>query len=158
MNQAAPRHGAGLMGLWLLVAFFAFTVLVPGQPAGAAAPKYTVIDCPKNQGVLGFPAWFEGLKCTTSDQDSLSTPKMDSLNGVWVIVMNVVQWMILATAYVSLYFIIYSGFKYITATGEPGNIKTAQDTLRYAITGLVIAIISVAIVRTIQAAVSGNIV
>lgn len=36
--------------------------------------------------------------------------------------------------------IIISGFKYITASGDPTNIKSAKDTLMFAVVGIVVAV------------------
>lgn len=36
--------------------------------------------------------------------------------------------------------IIIAGFKYVTSSGDPNNVKSAKDTLLYAIVGLLIAL------------------
>lgn len=112
--------------------------------------------CSNGDGVLGFPAWFKGLNCT--EKNGVGTVDMGgNINNVWIVALNIVQWLIVAAGYVAVFFIAWSGFKYIIAAGEPDKIKTAKDTLVNAIIGLVIVLAAVAIVRTIQAAMTGSI-
>ena len=130
-----------IVGVMLLVA-----LVTPGQTAAAVA-------CP-DQSMLGFPAWFNGLECTGDATTGYTvTPK--TVNDTWIIVMNVIQWLILAGGYVALYFIIWSGFKFITAEGEPDKIKQARQTITNAVIGLIIVLVAVAVVRTIQAGIAG---
>jgi Type IV secretion system pilin len=128
-----------IVGVMMLV-----SLVAPGQTAAAVA-------CP-NQSILGFPAWFNGLDCT-GDVTAGYTVMPKTVNDTWIIVMNVVQWLILAGGYISLYFIIWSGFKFIIAEGDPEKIKTARQTITNSVIGLVIVLVAVAVVRTIQVAV-----
>lgn len=117
-------------------------------PATAFAAK-----CSNDKDVLLFPAWFHGLSCQTINGSE--SVQIDSVNKVWVIVMNIVQWLIIAGGYVSLYFIIWGGFKYITSAGDPQKVTGAKGAITNAVIGLVIVLASVAIVRTIQASIGG---
>lgn len=144
------------------------TVLLVGAglfsgTAAHAAPTTTTKDCPGGW-VLLFPPWYKGLKCdvTTDGTDAAGkenitaqTVKIDDIKQIWIIVMNIVQWLIVAGGYVSLYFIIWSGFKYITAAGDPQKVTAAKNTITNAVIGLVIVLASVAIVQTIQAGIKG---
>ncbi len=121
-------------------------LVIPGQTVAAAA-------CP-DQSMLGFPAWFNGLECT-GDAATGYTVTPQTVNDTWIIVMNVVQWLILTGGYIALYFIIWSGFKFITAEGEPDKIKQARQTITNAVVGLIIVLVAVAVVRTIQAGIAG---
>lgn len=109
--------------------------------------------------VLLFPPWYQGLQCdvTRNDKKELVSEnvKMTDINSIWVIVMNIVQWLIIAGGYVALYFIIWSGFKYITATGDPQKVTAAKNTITNAVIGFIIVLASFAIVRTIQAGIGG---
>lgn len=119
----------------------------------------TATACP-SQSILAFPAWFNGLQCVTTNDPvtgaTTTSVQMDKANDIWVVVLNIVQWLILAAGYVAVYFVVWGGFKYIIAQGEPGEIKTAKDTIVNAVIGLVIVLAAVAIVRTIQAGISGK--
>lgn len=101
--------------------------------------------------VLLFPRWFQGLTC---DDGVVQITKVEQ---VWIIVMNIVQWLIVAAGYVALYFIIWGGFKYITSAGDPQKVTGAKNAILNAVIGLVIVLASVAIVQTIQAGIRGKI-
>jgi hypothetical protein len=47
---------------------------------------------------------------------------------------------------ISVIFIVIGGFKYVQSSGDANNVKSAKDTILYALVGLVIAGISQAIV------------
>lgn len=131
-----------------------YTLAVAVLCAGLFSPLVSAaVEKCKDQSVLGFPAWFQGLQCDTTNGQTVV--QIDNINDTWVIVMNIAQWLIIAAGYVSVYFIIWAGFKYITAAGEPQKIESAKNTITNAVIGLVIVFASVAIVRTIQASVGG---
>ncbi len=48
---------------------------------------------------------------------------------------------------VAVIFIIIGGVKYMTSTGEPGKVQTAQKTILYAVIGLVICALAFVIVN-----------
>lgn len=109
--------------------------MIFSAPVGAAS-------CDKF--VLNYPAWYNGLECTNG------AVQIKDINEIWVIVLNIVQWIIITAGYVALIFIIWSGFQYITAQGESSKIEAAKSSMLSAIIGLVIALASVMIVNTVQ--------
>lgn len=140
---------------YVVAAALLYTSLLPGIVS--AAPITKTEKCP-GSSVLLFPTWYQGLRCeVTRDGKEITKQivRIDNINQVWVIVMNIVQWLIIAGGYVALYFILWSGFKFITANGDPSKITAAKNTILNAVIGLVIVLASVAIVRTIQAGVGG---
>lgn len=54
-----------------------------------------------------------------------------------------------AAGIVSFIFVLVSGFRFITSTGNPADIKKAKDTLIYALAGLIVALLSFGIVNFI---------
>jgi bacteriorhodopsin len=46
-------------------------------------------------------------------------------------------------------FILWGGFRYVISRGDPGNIKSAKDTILYAVIGLIVAIAAYGIVAYI---------
>lgn len=109
--------------------------LVPTQPASAAC---------QNQ-FLTFPTWHKGL--TTGDC-SIKDP--DSVNGlsnfIWIIVLNVLNIMIQAVAYISAGFIIFGGFQYLISSGSSDRITSARKTIQNAVIGLIISLFAVIVV------------
>ncbi len=110
--------------------------------------------CPADQGVLLYPTWFQGLNC--ENINGTTSVVVSSGTHVWVIVLNIVQWLIITTGYAAVIYVIIGGFKYITASGAPDKVKDAKQTITNAIIGLVISLSAVAIVKTIQASITGG--
>lgn len=129
-------------------------VMTPDAGGGGSTSSGS---CDNAEGFLGFPAWFKGLKCDPVKGGGQTVNMGGEISNIWIIVLNVVQWLIVAAGYIAVYFIAWGGFKYIIAAGEPDKIKSAKDTLVNSIIGLVIVLASVAIVRTIQAGIIGSI-
>ena len=59
---------------------------------------------------------------------------------------NIVKILFIVVGFISVVVIIISGIKYATANGDAGKIKSAKDTLLYAIVGLIVAMSAYAIV------------
>jgi len=76
--------------------------------------------------------------------------KITKLSDFWVIAMNAIEILLQVVAYVSSAFLIWGGFKFIKSEGDPSKVAEARLAIRNAIVGLVIALISVAIVELIQ--------
>lgn len=69
-----------------------------------------------------------------------STKKCDgSDTGVQNIVKSIVSILSYVIGIVAVIMVVISGFKYVTASGDPSNVKSAKDTLIYALIGLFIA-------------------
>ena len=85
-------------------------------------------------------------KSSTADQN---------INSV---IANIVRVMLILLGSVAVIVIIYSGFRYITSSGDAARVSAAKNTLTYAVVGLVVAIFAYVIVDlTIRGATSGNI-
>lgn len=72
------------------------------------------------------------------------------LNGVITAVLNILSAVIGVAAVVM---IILAGFKYITSGGDPSGVKSAKDSLIYAIVGLLVVAMAQTIVRFVLHAV-----
>ena len=67
----------------------------------------------------------------------------NSFSSVLTTVTNILLFLMGA---VSVIMIIIGGFMYVTAAGDAGRIKTAKNTILYAVIGLIVAIFAWAIV------------
>jgi hypothetical protein len=134
MKKIKRYFQATLLSLMTMFTFAAATPLA--DTAGAAC----------QQRILTFPVWYNGLDMNQDD----CTVKNFKLNDFWVIVLNGIEILLQAVAYVSVGFIVWGGFKYIKSQGDPGKISEAKMAIINAIIGLVIALGSVAIVAFIQ--------
>lgn len=107
-------------------------VAAPLAPAALAAPADSI-----KQGVTGI-----------GGDDS--QPKLE--DGIKTIV-NVLLFILGAIAVIM---IIIGGIRYTTSNGDAGSIKSAKDTILYAVIGLVVAILAYAIVNFVVGAFSGK--
>ncbi len=62
---------------------------------------------------------------------------------------KVIDIFLILTGSVAVLFIIIGGFQYITSAGNPENVGKAKNTVLYAIIGLIVVILSYAIVKFI---------
>ena len=68
-------------------------------------------------------------------------------NSLYNIIKNVINVLLFIIGIIAVIMIIIGGFRYTTSGGDGSETKTARDTIIYAVAGLVIAIMSFAIVN-----------
>lgn len=107
-----------------------------------------------------FPAWYEGL---CDDKGNIKSPadmgaKDTAGNlGAWLtkIALNIVQILLYVVGYVSIGYIIFGGFKYMTQGDNASGTAAARKTIQNAVIGLVLSIMSVAIVKFVAGTIGG---
>lgn len=101
-----------------------------------------------NRGFLGFPAWYRGL---TKDDGScdIVNPSDDLSGFIWKVVLNVIEMAMIAIAYVTVFFILFGGFQFLTSQGAPDGMAKARTTILNAVIGLVISLVAVGIINFI---------
>lgn len=124
----------------LLVASFA---MVAGLVVMTPATTYAG-DC--NTRFLTFPAWYNGL---TDGNCQINSPDKEGgiQKFILKIALNFLDIMFQAVAYITVGYILWGGFKYVTSFGEANDIVLARQRILNAIIGLVIAMMAVAIVN-----------
>lgn len=131
---------------WLLAALFVGSF---GGILGATTTPvqvYAADTCVKS-AFLTLPPWYRGL---TNTDCSIKTPDSAGVGPfIWTVVLNIIDMALQVIGYMAVGFIIYGGFMYMTSQGEAEGAAKARRTMRDAITGLVIAIASVAIVNLV---------
>ena len=117
------------------------------DPSGAAP------DC--NGGhFMGLRAWYDGLvnsSCevpTPADETELS-------KYIWTIVLNLATMLLQIVGYLTVGFVIWGGYQYIMARGEPGKVASGRKTIVNAIIGLVVCMTASIITGAIGDIVSG---
>lgn len=125
------------------------------ETAGAQsqpAPNQTSQDQCKRGSFLAFPRWYDGL-CKDGKIQAISSTNASgdgSLGGmIWKIVLNIIAMMLHVVGYVSLGFIIWGGIKFIISGDNANGVASARKTILNAVIGLVISIMSTAIVNVI---------
>lgn len=79
-------------------------------------------------------------ECNIADDHAGSNDLMKTINTIISVVLGILG--ILAVAY-----IIYGGFMFTTAAGDPAKTKKARETIMYGVIGLVVALLAFAIVN-----------
>lgn len=131
----------------LYLAFATLAVILASAISYAPAAHAT---CPPDT-LLGIPAWYKDLQAPDcSVQPPAQTANGDGLrNFIIKIALNVIQAVLVIVGYVAAFFVIKGGFLYIMSQGEPSNIESAKKTIANALIGLIIALLSAAIVNAV---------
>jgi hypothetical protein len=100
---------------------------------------------------LSFPVWYRGLTKSSTDCTIVAPGDKpgDLSNYIWHIVLNCIDIALQAVGYIAAFLILYGGFLFLTSSGEASGIQKAKTTITNAVIGLVISIVSVAIVNLI---------
>lgn len=144
-----------------ILATFVFAMLVPsamvaagdGNSSNTNTQSSSSSACASN---FVFPSWYEGL-CDSkgnikppfeANQGSTEADTKAGLSG-WItrLALNIVQIILYIVGYVSIGFIIYGGFMYMTQGDNSSGTVAARKTIQNAVIGLAISIMSVAIVK-----------
>ena len=72
------------------------------------------------------------------------------LTCIPIVLSNVVNFALIASGVVALFFIIWSGAKLVTSEGDQKRVEGARKTLTWAIIGLVIILLSFLIINLIS--------
>jgi len=106
--------------------------------------KYFATSCVSNN-FFGFPAWYKyldkegkiaGDTCTIINYG----PNAFQLSDIRLIVLAVIEMAVYAAGVIAVFMIIWGGFRFITSQGSPESIKSARETILYAIIGLIVSI------------------
>lgn len=119
------------LGLIILMSIVVTSATAEVKPAYA--------DC---RSFLGMKSWDCGVSIPPTDESSIQ-------NTIWTIVANVADALITLASYLTLGFIIFGGYKYMFAKGDPGKVAEGKKTLFASFIGLAITVMAKAIVNTI---------
>ncbi|NLA43326.1 hypothetical protein GX865_04220 [Candidatus Saccharibacteria bacterium] len=79
----------------------------------------------------------------TGQKNAVCDASSDDVNGLIKNITNTMLFLLGATAVIA---IIIGGFMYVTAAGDAGKVKTAKNTVMYAVIGLIVALLAWGIV------------
>ncbi|MDO5452004.1 MAG: hypothetical protein Q4F56_02860 [Candidatus Saccharibacteria bacterium] len=63
------------------------------------------------------------------------------------VIINIINGVIAVVGIIAVIFVIIGGIQYMTSSGDAGKIKKAKDTILYALIGLIVCVLSYAIVN-----------
>lgn len=96
------------------------------------------------ESFFGLPHWYKYLE--TKPGESQCVPKLDALNDFWLIGLAVLEILIRVALYIGIAFVIYAGIKYSESRGNVDKAEKAKYTLIDALTGVLIAMVAVALI------------
>ncbi len=67
-------------------------------------------------------------------------------DGLFTVIKNIIQVLLIAGGVIAVIVIVVGGLRYMTSNGEQAQVKSAKDTILYAIIGLVVTMVAYAIV------------
>ena len=123
--------------------------------AGVVSSSLTVGDVLADTGsceysILGMKPWYAGLELN-SDCSVKSPANKDALpKFVWTIVGNVAYDVMLVVGVVAVGFIIYGGYMFMIAGGDPGKVAKAKNVLTAAVIGLLVSVLATVIINLIM--------
>lgn len=126
------------------------TVSLAGAAMNVTTPTVAAAGGGCGGQFLTFPAWYDGLTDSSCEMKQPGKGAPEIQGYIIVIVLNVLEIALQLIAYVSVGFIIYGGFKYITSPSDSSKIAGGRKTIQNAIVGLVISFLSIAIVNLIS--------
>lgn len=128
----------------------------------APTPVAAADDTEKNCGApvfLGFRPWYAGL-CDGNERgkSEIVQPKSEdeTVVFIWTIILNVLYDMFLAIGYLALAMVVYGGFLYVMAQGDPSKAMKGQKTLTTAVIGTVVTMIATVLVNTAKVVIGIN--
>jgi len=101
--------------------------------------------CSTGGGVdlVNIPTWYKYLDCPDG------SPQINHINDVWSIGLGIIEIIVFVASIAAVFYLVYGGIQFATSQGSPDKTVKAKQTLTYAIAGLVIAMISRAVVQFI---------
>lgn len=140
------------------VVFAVFVILSTVCGGQILQPSMVYADtsgCPDQ--IMGITTWYKGLHKEGKDGNcEIIGPGQEKdgnganlTNFIMKIVLNCIAAALGVVAYVTIFFIIVGGFRYMTSAGSPEGMQKAKKSITNAVIGLVIAILSASIVNAI---------
>lgn len=129
-------------GVAVLLGSLTFTFMAPA--VAYAEPSET--DC-NNTRFLTFPAWYRGVVNKDTCEVVAPTKTKGALAAfIWKIALNGVEILLQLVAYLTVGFIIYGGFIYLTSAGRSDKITRGREMIQNAVIGLIISLLAIALV------------
>lgn len=127
-----------ILALAILVASIATSITLLPQDTYAAACEQP------GQHILGLRAWYDGI----ATGDPCTVPS-DAFKGednikknVWLVVLNIASSVLGVVGYLAICFVIWGGYQYILARGDPGKVVRGKKTIVNALIGLVVCVLA----------------
>ena len=115
-------------------------ITLAGDPNKLQKAKTTIV-----YSLIGLA--IVGLSLIISNSGYKIIEAANTGNDISEPILNLLNSIIGFLSVISVIFIIKGGFGYMTSSGDPGKLKSAKDTILYACIGLIVCVLSFAIVN-----------
>jgi hypothetical protein len=143
-----------------IIAAFMIVTAVPLATVSADDPAPAPTTPSKCGSNFFFPSWYAGDLCDPATGGVVSPGSFNKTDtaasfGRWatLLALNLVTILLTVVGYVSLGYIIYGGFKFMTSGDSSAGVAAARKTITNAVIGLILSIASVAIITFVSGAV-----
>ena len=111
--------------------------------------KGTIIALVAMFGLVALPLVPVAVHASAVSEIKAGTEKVNDGNSTDLTaqIKTVVNLILFILGIIAVIMIIIGGLRYTTSNGDAGGIKTAKDTILYAVIGLIVAILAFAIVN-----------
>ena len=126
-------------------AFLVVIALLAGLSAGFTHAAYAAPAAPTGDSAISDP-----FQANCNDSDTKATTfcknaKEETKNRYLVygdksLLVQIAQFIVFLTGAISVIMIIIGGFRYVVSGGDSASVKSAKDTILYAVVGLIIAV------------------
>lgn len=133
------------MAMLLLMVFSIFTFTSIFSPPLAQAAS--AAECTGNESIKILPKWYKYLNPTpTANGCELSPGFPQNISRILLAVFEI---LLRIVGIITVVFVIYGGFQYLTSTGEPDKAKAGRTTIMNALVGMMLAILATVIVNIV---------
>ena len=121
-----------------------FMVLIAAVAVSVAVlPTNTYAAGCNQRHVLGLRAWYDGIYEGDPCLPKEGIWDEGKLPGtVWTIVLNLASMVLGVVGYLAICFVIWGGYQYMLANGDPGKVARGKKTITNALVGLAICMLS----------------
>ena len=106
--------------------------------------------------VTVLPVHAQNAFISTSDNPGAVAAATQSQGNVRTLALTIVNFFLTFLGLIAVVMIIYGGFLYVTAGGNNEKIESAKKIIMYAVVGIIVILLSFAIVNTVLGAGAGN--
>jgi hypothetical protein len=122
---------------------------IGGGSSGGGGSSTTATCLGDDINFLAFPTWYRGLECDTNGNIDIQGGEVGPI--VFTIALNILDIGLRIAGILAVGFVVFGGFQYMTARGEPENAKKGRDTVIKALIGMGIAMVSAFVVAFVVA-------
>jgi hypothetical protein len=101
-------------------------------------------------GLLVAPVAINAALTPPPAEEDVTKGTAPPTNSVETAINNIMNWFFVIVLIVAVIFLLWAGFLFITAGGDPDKVNTARQNVMYAMVGVAVAVLAKGIVSLVQ--------